>query len=266
MIVLNTYDQLKELPTYAVILLFFTPLLGGIVWFAYKTRHGRSWRKGIVPLSMKFNQDNLLEVYLSIGARMILLDYKSHKGKTVFINQYFNRYFRGANYDFGDSLIFSMKHPVQLESACEWLNAHLKEEGKRAQVIYFLAGLAMINGKLSQRELAFLTVVNTQLGLDAANLRRIVTIYERYQDAQREQQQKQQQESSRPRRSKLDKADQFRAILGVERGASSEEIKKAYRKLVKLHHPDVFSTASEAQKRMAAEKFIQIQEAYEGLT
>lgn len=264
MVVLNTYDQLKELPTIVVVLLFFTPLLGGIIWFAYKTRHGRSWRQGIVPPTMKFNQDNLLEVYLSIGARMILLDYKSHKGKTVFINQYFNRYFRGANYDFGDSLIFSMKHPVQIETACAWLNSHLKEEGKRAQVIYFLAGLAMINGKLTPRELAFLTVVNTQLGLDAANLRRIVTMYERYHDAQREQQQ--QEQSSRTKRTKLDKAEQFRAILGVERGASPEDIKKAYRKLVKLHHPDVFSTASDAQKRMAAEKFIQIQEAYEGLS
>jgi DnaJ-class molecular chaperone len=35
--------------------------------------------------------------------------------------------------------------------------------------------------------------------------------------------------------------------------------------LVKQHHPDVFANASEAQQKMAEEKFLKIQEAYEGM-
>src|SRR3954454_17002589 len=48
-------------------------------------------------------------------------------------------------------------------------------------------------------------------------------------------------------------------ILGVERGASEDEIKKAYRKLARKYHPDVSKEAN------AKEKFQEASEAYETL-
>src|SRR5258705_13336903 len=48
-------------------------------------------------------------------------------------------------------------------------------------------------------------------------------------------------------------------ILGVERGAGDEEIKKAYRKLARKYHPDVSKEAN------AKEKFQEAAEAYETL-
>lgn len=49
-------------------------------------------------------------------------------------------------------------------------------------------------------------------------------------------------------------------ILGVERQASEEQIKKAYRKLAKQYHPDVVKDDKKKQERM-----YEIQEAYECL-
>jgi WD40 repeat protein len=53
-------------------------------------------------------------------------------------------------------------------------------------------------------------------------------------------------------------------ILGLELNTSSEEVKKAYRNLVKIWHPDRFPNNSPEQKQ-AEEKFKKILEAYEVL-
>lgn len=52
-------------------------------------------------------------------------------------------------------------------------------------------------------------------------------------------------------------------ILGVSETATSEEIKKAYRKLAKEHHPDTNSDWTEEEKKMHAEIFSKITNAYE---
>lgn len=50
------------------------------------------------------------------------------------------------------------------------------------------------------------------------------------------------------------------SVLGVTRGATDREIKKAYRTLSRKYHPDSYS--DESQKNWAEEKFREIQEAY----
>ncbi len=52
----------------------------------------------------------------------------------------------------------------------------------------------------------------------------------------------------------------FYQILGVGRSASANQIRSAYRELVKRHHPDLFSTP--AEKAQATDKLRQINEAY----
>ena len=51
-------------------------------------------------------------------------------------------------------------------------------------------------------------------------------------------------------------------ILGVERGASDDDIKKAFRKLSMKWHPDRHANDSEKEKKEAEEKFKEIAEAY----
>jgi curved DNA-binding protein len=52
-------------------------------------------------------------------------------------------------------------------------------------------------------------------------------------------------------------------VLGVPRSASAQEIKKSYRQLARKHHPDLQPAAERAQ---AAERFKEINEAYEVLS
>ncbi len=51
-------------------------------------------------------------------------------------------------------------------------------------------------------------------------------------------------------------------VLGVAKGASEDEVKKAYRKLAMKYHPDRVSTLADDEKKKSEEKFKEIQEAY----
>lgn len=250
------FETASHLPTWLVAILFGVPFVGGIALYAYKTRHARSWRKGVFPQSLKPTEDNFLEAYLALGAKLMLLNHQETKSKTQFINQYFNRYFRFANYNFSDSLLFSLKYPIQTKTITDWMKIHLKDEGSRSQVIYFLTGLALVTGEITSREVQLLKQINEDLDLSQENLRHIFAIYEAYKAHQKETSEKVHRKSS---------GLHLHTILGVEKNATKDEIKAAYRRLVKLHHPDNFATGTESQQKMAAEKFIEIQNAYEAL-
>ena len=61
----------------------------------------------------------------------------------------------------------------------------------------------------------------------------------------------------------MNKRDYYE-ILGVEKTASDDDLKKAYRRLARQHHPDLHT--GESQKKTAEEKFKEINEAYEVLS
>jgi len=55
-------------------------------------------------------------------------------------------------------------------------------------------------------------------------------------------------------------------VLNVPRNASSEEIKKAYKQLANKYHPDKVLHLGDEFKKLAEERFKEIQEAYRELT
>lgn len=54
-------------------------------------------------------------------------------------------------------------------------------------------------------------------------------------------------------------------VLGVERGASPEAIKKAYREMAGTYHPDKFAHLGEDFQKTAEKRFKEIDEAYRTL-
>jgi DnaJ family protein C protein 7 len=59
---------------------------------------------------------------------------------------------------------------------------------------------------------------------------------------------------------KKSKRKDFYKILGVERNANDEEIKKAYRKRAMVHHPDRHSGATEQEKKDHEHKFKEVKD------
>jgi DnaJ-domain-containing protein 1 len=55
-------------------------------------------------------------------------------------------------------------------------------------------------------------------------------------------------------------------VLGIQPGASREEIKGAFKKLAARYHPDKVQHLGEDFQKLAHEKFVAIQKAYDELT
>lgn len=247
-----------DLPTWIVALLIFSPIVLGMGIYLYFTRHRRLWRKGIYPASLKFSQDNLLEAYLSLSARMMGNEKGKRGVKIQFIDRYFNRYFPMANYDFADSLVFSMRHPIQIPSVCGWLKVQIPKESDRAQVLFFLAGIASLNGEIDVRERLFLEIIRSELDISTEILDHIYSVYASFNAHFEE------RKSKRPMQ-RSTRVDLYREIMAVPVDFDEKVLKKAYRKLAKMYHPDVMIDATGAQKKMAEDKFLEIQAAYEFL-
>lgn len=61
---------------------------------------------------------------------------------------------------------------------------------------------------------------------------------------------------------KRSKRKDYYKILGVDRNASEDDIKKAYRKRALVHHPDRHASASDNEKKEQEKKFKELGEAY----
>ena len=59
--------------------------------------------------------------------------------------------------------------------------------------------------------------------------------------------------------------DKWFAILELDKNALNDEIKKAHRKMVIKYHPDKLQGGSQDNKRLAEEKFLLVQKAYENI-
>ncbi|XP_001602403.1 dnaJ homolog subfamily C member 7 isoform X1 [Nasonia vitripennis] len=61
---------------------------------------------------------------------------------------------------------------------------------------------------------------------------------------------------------KKSKRKDYYKILGIDKNASTEDIKKAYRKRAMVHHPDRHANATDGEKKEQEKKFKEVGEAY----
>lgn len=253
----NPYKWEKDNGGYVLLILCLT--LGTYLLYQYiiANREDKYWQKGLFPPKKKFKRDTLIEAYIRLGARMIQTDTEEIGKKMGYMVQYFNRYFHNVNYDLEFTIRHAYRHPVQLKSTSSWIKKHIPNKSMRIQVLYFLAGLAYIDGSIQDSERRILAQLTDYLDLTLKDLESVIGMYDAHYN-------RTQENENTNKESALETARKIAAkILGVSPYASSDEIKKAYRQLVKLHHPDRFISASQEQQKIAEQRFIEIQKAYE---
>jgi DnaJ like chaperone protein len=129
------------------------------------------------------------------------------------------------------------KREISAQRICEFLNQRTRYE-VRLQLLHFLFAIAKADGNVSQAEIEKITEIAGYLRLGRSDFESIMAMF-------------------------IKSADNAYKILEIERTATDEEVKKAYRTMAKKYHPDRVNTENEAIKNGAEEKFKQVQKAYE---
>ena len=126
---------------------------------------------------------------------------------------------------------------VSAQRICTYLNQRTRYE-VRLQLLHFLFGIAQADGAVSHLEVEKINEIARYLRVGRNDFESIKAMF-------------------------IKSADNAYKILEIEKAASDDEVKKAYRKMAKKYHPDKVITENEAIKKGAEEKFKEVQRAYE---
>ena len=243
-------------------LLIASLVFGVIIYYniTYK-KSQKKWTSGVFSSNQAYSEDALLQAYIRLGALMLRQDTSDLKGKLGYLHRYFEQHFENSYAkDLSTSLNGAFHNPVELKAITPWLKTNLRSTSQRSQLLYFLAGLSAVDGSINPREKRYLLQLAEELDITRKDFDSIMAMYTRFEDAFNNQQRQQRAPSKSRSQYKREKAAK---VLGISVNASIDEIKKAYRGLAKVHHPDRFVGESEGQQKIAEERFIQIQQAYE---
>jgi DnaJ like chaperone protein len=108
----------------------------------------------------------------------------------------------------------------------------------RLQLLHFLFGIAQADGAVSHLEIEKIKEIAGYLRVGIHDFESIKAMF-------------------------IKSADNAYKILEIEKAASDDDVKRAYRKMAKKYHPDKVITENEAIKKGAEEKFKEVQRAYE---
>ncbi|MNX95593.1 Chaperone protein DnaJ [compost metagenome] len=197
--------------------------------------------------------ENIFEIFIASACAIVVRDLDNYYMKFSYIDKYLQKNFGTTYYHAKGSYDYSMRHVVRIDSLADWSNRNMAKDWK-VKMINFLAGVAAYDGGINDEEQRYLLVLMAKLNLEITDFEAV------YQEKLTRKNQQRYQSAS-----VVSGKEFFYTVLGLETTASIEEVKVAYRKLVKLTHPDRFANETpEVQKEMS-EKFRKVQEAYESI-
>lgn len=116
--------------------------------------------------------------------------------------------------------------------------AHYMNYSQRLQLFHFLVQIAIADGRFDKSEKSVLEAIASTIGLSASDADSVIAMF--YKEA-----------------------SSAYTVLEVSPSATDYEVRQAYRRMAMKNHPDKVATLGPEVQKAAAEKFRQVQEAYE---
>lgn len=178
---------------------------------------------------------------LALSAYMMKSDGRVVRSELDFVKSFLAQQF-GPN--FNGQHLQTLKHfldapSIPIEEICNDIRMRAQVE-IRIQLLHYLFGIARADGDVSDAEVQTLQRLANLLQVPPMDFRSVQGMFKQNLDSDYE-------------------------ILGLEKSASDDEVKKAYRKMAVRYHPDKVASLGEEYQKGAKEKFQRIQEAYDNI-
>jgi DnaJ like chaperone protein len=151
------------------------------------------------------------------------------------------------------------KKQIDIENETEFVAAEFSASDK-VQLLHFLVRIAVSDGYLSQSEEQMLQQITAKIQVPYRTLDSLLAMH-RFKREQDEQDRQNYQE--RKKYTSVSQLENAYKILEILPSCSDKEIKKAYKRLAILHHPDKVAHLGEEIQKSAADKFKIIVGAYD---
>jgi DnaJ like chaperone protein len=176
---------------------------------------------------------------LLLSSVVIKADSKVDERELSYVRNHFKKMYgeERANNAFKLFKSFIKNNNVSTRQISEQIRQNLTH-ASRLQLIHFLFGIAKADGAVNEAEVNTIKIIAGYLYISQYDFESIKAMF-------------------------YDSSESTYRILGIEKTATNDELKKAYRKMVKKYHPDKLQHLGEEHVKGAEEKFKQVQKAYE---
>ena len=173
-----------------------------------------------------------------LSAAVMNADGKVLKSELNFVKKFLKMNFGEVQ---ADQLILllkeALKQAVDVRGVADQIRMNM-DHPKRMLLLQYLYGIANADGHVDKRELELIRLIARHLGI---SLKDVASIEEPFHSG-----------TLNPYK-----------VLEITETATDAEVKKAYRKLAIKFHPDKIGDLGEGPRKLAKERFLQVQGAYE---
>jgi len=215
-------------------------LLGAILDEYIKSQQGH---KGAIPLEsiLENHTGDFNFILVSLTAAVMRSDGKTTRQELDYVKDFFVKQF-GVEKTKQDLLMLreALKQEIPLDRICAAARGKMNYHS-RLQLLHYLFGIAYADGNLSGAEQTVLNRISIFLEISMVDFRAVSAMFGGI----------------------VSSGNRAYEMLGIERSATEEETKKAYRQMALKYHPDKVTHLGEDIRKSAEEKFKKIQQAYE---
>ena len=201
----------------------------------YKQKHVRSQKR------TQTHSGDFEVSLLILSAIVMKADGKVSTSEKEYVRNYFVKMYgkERANHAFQLFNGVLKKDDISTRQICQQIQMYM-DHSSRLQLLHYLFGVSKADGHVSESEVALIERIAGYLYINDRDYKSIKAMF-------------------------YDEIDSAYKILEIDKSVSNDEVKKAYRKMVKKYHPDKLQHLGEEHLKGAEEKFQQVQKAYEQL-